>query len=286
MMREDYISYQGKKIWFAVYGEALQKTPLLVVHGGPGFMTMPEVVSDFSDERPVYFYDQLGSGNSDRADDKNDYSLEYFVSELDAVIQSLGLTEVILMGFSWGCGLIAAYMLDKQPQFVKALILSAPFLSTPLWEICASENIAQLPPPIQKILAAGETSPEHGEDYEMATGAYYGKFLCQLDPWPDSLNRAFGQLNLDVYMTMWGISEFSVSGKLKQFDLMPRLHEITVPVLLTCGDTDEAGVKMVKDFQLVLPRGAMAVLPNSTHMHHLELPLIYQTIVREFLKDK
>ena len=285
-MREDYISYQGKKIWYSVYGEALQQTPLLVVHGVPGFLSIPDVLADFSDDRPVYFYDQLGSGNSDRADDKNDYSLEYFVSELNAVIQGLQLREVILLGLSWGCGLICAYMLDKQPQLVTALILSAPYLSTPLWEECAMENISSLPETMQKIIVEAEKNQEFGADYEIATGVYYGKYLCRLDPWPDSVMASFGKLNMDVYLTMWGPSEFTVNGKLKQFDLMPRLHEIPVPVLLTCGDNDEAGVKMVKDFQMAFPLGSMAVIPGAAHLHHIEQPLIYKTIVSEFLKDK
>lgn len=285
-MREDYISYQGKKIWYSVYGEESQQTPLLVVHGGPGFLSIPDVISDFSDDRPVYFYDQLGSGNSEKADSKNDYSLEYFVSELDAMIQGLQLSEVILLGLSWGCGLSAAYMLDKKPQFVKALILSAPYLSTPLWEECAMENISNLPETMQKIIIEAEKNQEFGADYETASEAYYGKYLCRLDPWPDSVMDSFGKLNMDVYLTMWGPSEFSVNGKLKQFDLMPRLHEIPVPVLLTCGDSDEAGVKMVKDFQMAFPQGSMAVIPSSAHLHHIEQPEIYKTIVSEFLKDK
>ncbi|WP_303867809.1 proline iminopeptidase-family hydrolase [Acetobacterium wieringae] len=285
-MREDYITYQDKKIWYSVYGEASHKTPLLVVHGGPGFVSIPDVIADFSDDRPVYFYDQLGSGNSDRADDKNDYSVAYFVAELDAVIQGLALREVILLGLSWGCGLIAAYMLEKQPPFVKALILSAPYLSTPLWEECAMENISNLPEAIQKIIVDAEKNQDFNEAYEQATEAYYANYLCRLNPWPDSVTASFGKLNMDVYLTMWGPSEFTVNGKLKHFDLMPRLHEIEVPVLLTCGDHDEAGVKMVKDFQMAFPLGSMAVIPSSAHLHHIEQPLIYKTIVSAFLKDK
>lgn len=285
-MREDYINYQGKKIWYSVYGEASQQTPLLVVHGGPGFLSIPDTIADFSEGRPVYFYDQLGSGKSEKANDHDDYSLPYFVSELDAVIQGLQLSEVILLGLSWGCGLIAAYMLDKRPQFVKALILSAPYLSTPLWEECAMENISNLPEVIQKIIVEAEKNQEFGEAYEKAAEVYYGNYLCRLDPWPDSVMDSFGKLNMDVYLTMWGPSEFSVNGKLKRFDLMPRLHEIPVPVLLTCGDNDEAGVKMVKDFQMEFPQGSMAVIPSSAHLHHIEQPVIYKTIVGEFLKDK
>ena len=285
-MREDYINYQGKKIWYSVYGEALQQTPLLVVHGGPGFLSIPDVIADFSDDRPVYFYDQLGGGKSEKADNQDDYCLEYFVSELDAVIQGLQLSEVILLGLSWGCGLSVAYMLDKNPQFVKALILSAPYLSTPLWEECAMENISSLPETMQKIIIEAEKKQEFGADYEIAAEAYAKKYLCRLEPWPESVMESFGKLSMDVYLPMWGPSEFTVNGKLKQFDLMPRLHEILVPVLLTCGDNDEAGVKMVKDFQMAFPQGSLAVIPSSAHLHHIEQPVIYKTIVKAFLSDK
>lgn len=285
-MREDYINYQGKKIWYSVYGEESQKTPLLVVHGGPGFLSIPDVIADFSDDRPVYFYDQLGGGKSEKADNQDDYCLEYFVSELDAVIQGLQLSEVILLGLSWGCGLSVAYMLDKNPQFVKALILSAPYLSTPLWEECAMENISSLPETMQKIIIEAEKKQEFGADYETAAEAYAKKYLCRLEPWPESVMESFGKLSMDVYLPMWGPSEFTVNGKLKQFDLMPRLHEILVPVLLTCGDNDEAGVKMVKDFQMAFPQGSLAVIPSSAHLHHIEQPVIYKTIVKAFLSDK
>ena len=40
-MQEGFIDIEGKKIWYSVYGKELKKTPVLVVHGGPGFLSMP-----------------------------------------------------------------------------------------------------------------------------------------------------------------------------------------------------------------------------------------------------
>ncbi len=87
------------------------------------------------------------------------------------------------------------------------------------------------------------------------------------------------KMNTDVYMRMWGPSEFTVTGSLKHFDLYPRLREIDVPVLLTCGDMDEAHVKTVKDFQDGFANACMAVIPDATHMHHIERPEIYKAAV-------
>ena len=43
-MREDLINTAGGKIWYSVYGEDKKSIPLLVLHGGPGFLSMPEVM--------------------------------------------------------------------------------------------------------------------------------------------------------------------------------------------------------------------------------------------------
>jgi proline iminopeptidase len=54
-MSEGFVKTKAGKVWYSVCGEGTSGTPMLVVHGGPGFMTMPQVVSDFAAGRPVYF---------------------------------------------------------------------------------------------------------------------------------------------------------------------------------------------------------------------------------------
>ncbi len=283
-MKERYISTDNGKIWSCVYGEDEKGVPLLVVHGGPGFLSMPQTISDLSVDRPVYFYDQLGCGRSDRASDDSLYSLETYTEELDAVRKELGLTDVVLVGFSWGCGLICSYILEKGPEGVKGLILSGPLLSSPIWEMDQRGNIAALSDSAIAAIGIGERDREYGEAYSEAVTEYYRKFLCNLDPWPDYLVNSMESMNVDVYIKMWGPSEFTVTGSLKQFDLYPRLKEIDVPVLLTCGDSDEAHVKSVKDFQEAFGNACMAVIPDATHMHHIERPEIYKISVGWFLK--
>jgi len=62
-MPEGILETANGKIWYSVYGESQQKTPILVLHGGPGFMSMSEGLEPLWEDRPVYFYDQLGCGN-------------------------------------------------------------------------------------------------------------------------------------------------------------------------------------------------------------------------------
>ena len=284
-MREGFIATPNGKIWYSVYGEEQAKTPLLAIHGGPGFLSMTDGMEELWRGRPVFFYDQLGCGRSDRAADADFYSVANYVSELKTVRAALGLKEVVLMGFSWGCALACAYLLAERPAGVKGVVLCAPYLSTPLWDADQRKNIALMPPTIRMAIENGEATGDYGEDYQAAMMAYYERHICALSPWPDSLQAAMGLMNEEVYHAMWGPSEFTITGKLKEFDLTPRLDEITQPVLLTCGDRDEAGVKTVKDFQLAFPNARMAVIPQAAHLHQTERPAIFTAVVQDFLRD-
>lgn len=283
-MKERFIPTDNGKIWSCVYGEEKKGTPLLIVHGGPGFLSMPQTVSDLSDERPVYFYDQLGCGRSDRASNDELYSLKTYTEELTVVRDELGLSDVILIGFSGGCGLVCSYLLDKGTKGVRGLILSGPLLSSPMWERDQRMNINDLSDSAIATIENGGRDREYGNEYGEAVTEYYRRFVCNLDPWPDYLVDSMEKMNMGVYIRMWGPSEFTVTGNLKNFDLYPRLGEIDVPVLLTCGDRDEAHVKTVKDFQEAFGNACMAVIPDATHMHHIERPEIYRTVVNRFLR--
>jgi proline iminopeptidase len=283
-MRDGFISIKGNNIWYSVYGEDKKAVPLLIVHGGPGFLSMPQVVNEFASDRPVYFYDQLGCGKSAQASDKSFYTGEYYVNELSEVRHKLGLDSVYLMGFSWGTALICSYLLDKNPAGVQGLILCGPLLSTARWYTDQRENIALLPESIRQAIEDGERKADYGEQYQAAMLAYYRKHVCRLESWPDFLNEALAKLNMDVYLTLWGPSEFTVTGTLRDLDLIPELHRIKQPVLLVCGDRDEAGVKTVKDYQMAFPDAAMAVIPQASHLHQLEQPDIFKVIVNRFLE--
>ncbi|TXT51475.1 MAG: proline iminopeptidase [Spirochaetes bacterium] len=284
-MRESYLHVKDKKIWYSVYGEAMPGIPLLVIHGGPGFLSMPEVVSDLSEDRPVYFYDQYGCGNSERAENPLEYSAAYYVEELAEVRAALGLDTVILMGFSWGTALACLYAIKHGCGGIRGLVLCGPFLSTALWDTDQRANIALMPLVVKEAIVEGESKGDYGDSYQAAMMEYYRRHVCRLEPWPDSLQKAFSQLNPEVYTSLWGPSEFTITGALRSLDLVPRLGEIPAPVLLVCGDQDEADPRTVKKYQLAFPDAKMAVIPGASHLHHMERPDLYKLIVQDFLKE-
>jgi proline iminopeptidase len=283
-MKEILIEGPGGELWAGVFGEERPGIPLLVIHGGPGFLSLTEEVSELSRRRPVYFYDQLGCGRSSRPADPGDYTVEYYVRELAAVREILGLTEVHLLGHSWGAMLAAEYLLRENPDGVRSLVLAGPLLSAPRWAADQRRHLARMPREVRRAVRTAEKTGDYGPDYQEAMMTYYRKHVCRLDPWPGYLLEAFGRMNLEIYGRMWGESEFTVTGTLKDADLTGRLGEIPIPVLLVCGEHDEAPPETVSEFRDRFPDSSLAVIPGASHTPMLEKPESFRAAVNTFLK--
>ncbi len=128
--QEGYIPVPGGQVWYSITGTG-PEIPLLALHGGPGLgSSYLEPLTVLADERPVILYDQLGGGKSERPDDLSLWVLDRFVEELRQVRAALGLTEVHLLGQSWGTILAVEYALTRPPGLV-SLVLAGPVLSVP-----------------------------------------------------------------------------------------------------------------------------------------------------------
>jgi len=287
-VREGFVEVTGGKVWYRMAGAGRPGIPLLVLHGGPGAPhDYLESLAVLADERPVVFYDQLGCGNSERPEDVSLWNVERFVEELGQVRAALGLKQVHILGQSWGTMLATDYMLSgpEEPEGVISLIFSAPALSTARWARDTRELVAALPEDSRGAIEQSEATGDFAaESYQAAMLSFYRKHLCRLDPWPDSMQRTFEKMGTLVYETMWGPSEFTITGSLRGYDRVDRLKEITVPVLFTCGRHDEATPAATEYYHRHLPGSEMVVIEEAAHMHHLEKPEEYFKAVRAFLR--
>ena len=108
--------------------------PILVLHGGPGvpsdYLLPLRTVVPY---RAMVFYDQLGCGRSPGPDNKEAYSIEASLDDLELVIKKSGLTRFHLYGQSFGGILAFEYMRrmaerndDNAPQCLSAILSSTP----------------------------------------------------------------------------------------------------------------------------------------------------------------
>ena len=283
MIREGHIPVPGGRVWYKIVGSG-DTIPLLVLHGGPGFPhNYLKPLESLSDERPVVFYDQLGCGNSDRPEDPNLWHTERFVEELAKVRQSLNLEQAHILGHSWGSMLATDYALTK-PEGIMSLILASPCLSIPRWLEDVGTYRKQLPADVQEVLDRNELAgTTESEEYEEAVMEFYRIHLCRMDPWPEVLEQTMVGAGLQVYHTMWGPSEFFMTGNLADYDRTSRVGELVVPTLFTCGRYDEASPDATAWYQSLIPQAEIAIFENSSHTPHLEERELYLQVVREFL---
>jgi proline iminopeptidase len=82
---------------------------------------------------------------------------------------------------------------------------------------------------------------------------------------------------------MWGPSEFTATGTLKNFDATEWIKGITVPTLFLAGEFDEATPSSTEMFSKMVPGAEFTVIPNSAHATENDNPEALLKTVREFL---
>ena len=283
-MSEGYINVPGGRVWYYDIGGGAG-TPLLCLHGGPGSTHhYLEPLEALADHRRVIFYDQLGSGQSDRPDNHALWVIDRFVEELAQVRAALGLDNVHLFGSSWGGILALQYALDRKAE-LQSLILCGSPASMPRWIADCEELLRQQPAEVVKVIRQHEASGFTAcPEYQAAILSFYREHFCRLDPWPTCLERTFAEFGHEVYGTMNGPSEFSVTGSLRTWDVMDRLGEIMAPALLVAGRYDECRPDHLADMHRRMPRSQLAIIENASHLCFAEQPAEFTTLVNSFLE--
>ena len=284
---EGYIEVPGGRVWYralAPVGEQTDATPLLCLHGGPGFTHYYlEPLEALAEHRRVIFYDQLGCGRSDRPDDVTLWTVDRFVDELAQVRTALGLTKLHLFGSSWGGMLAMQYVLDRRPDLESLTLCGSP-ASMIRWVSDCDELLAEEPAEARRVIreheAAGFTDcPE----YAAAILGFYRKHVCRLDPWPVGLERSFAEVGNQVYNTMNGPSEFTVSGTLKTWDIMDRLPEIRIPTLLVGGRYDECTPGHLEEMHRRIVGSQLVIIEDASHLCFAEKPAEFNQVINSFL---
>jgi proline iminopeptidase len=282
---EGFIEVEGGKIWYRIDGDG-EKTPLLLLHGGPGSSSFYlEPLKELSEDRPVIFIDQLGCGRSTRITDTTLMTIEKNVEQLEQVRKALKLDRFYLYGHSWGTMLGIDYYL-KYPKGIQALIFASPLFSTKIWTQDADTLISKLSKEDQLAIRTSEKQKNYtSESYQNAVNAFYKAYLRrseQSQSQKDSSDLFFGE---KIYAFMWGPSEFTATGNLLNYDRIKDLPKIKVPTLLTAGEFDEARPSSVKYFQSLIPGSQFKLIPHAGHVTMDDNVKENNQVLRDFLRQ-
>lgn len=281
---EGTISVPGGKVWFKRVGAGPGR-PLLVVHGGPG---VPHnyllALQRLAGEREVIFWDQLGCGNSECPSDTGLWTMDRSVAEMDAVINALDLERFHLFGNSWGGMLAQQYVLDV-PSTAVSLTISNSIASIPEFSGMVARLKRDLDPATQAAIdrheSAGTTS---SPEYQDAIRTWNETYLCRVRPWPDELQDAFARMGIKIFTTMFGPSDFHIVGTVRDWDVVDRLTEISLPTLVVAGRYDECAHEHMWEMHQRIKDSRFELFEASSHMPFIEEPQRFDEVVRDFLR--
>ncbi|MCL2549254.1 MAG: alpha/beta fold hydrolase, partial [Symbiobacteriaceae bacterium] len=115
-IREGFMPFLGYQTYYCIIGDLKSgKTPLLALHGGPGGKSerLRNLEPQVESGRALVLYDQIGGGKSAiEGSHKELWNSAIWIQELIALRQHLDLTEIHLMGQSWGGMLALQYVIE------------------------------------------------------------------------------------------------------------------------------------------------------------------------------
>jgi len=250
----------GLTLSYEDYG---QGTPILLLHGFPlsGAMWQPQISALKTDFRLI-IPDLRGFGQSEAP--IGPYLMETFAADLVALLDSLGLEQVVLGGLSMG-GYIALAFLRHYPARVQALILADTRATPDTTEIKANrEANAQLvelhgPSTIVPKMLPGLLSP-----------------------------KAAPEMQTQISRLMMENKPQGIAGALRGMALRPDssdlLAKIKVPTLVLGGAEDSLSPPAeLKQLQQAIPGSELAIIPNAGHLANVENPTAFNAALRAFL---
>ncbi|WP_189362176.1 proline iminopeptidase-family hydrolase [Algibacter mikhailovii] len=263
--KQGLIAVKGGKIWYGIMGEG-DKTPILCLHGGPGGTSRSYYnLSEISNKHPVIFFDQLGSGLSDHHQDTTLLKVDLFVEQVKAIKSELKLNEFYLLGSSWGAALALEYY-KHYPKGIKGIIFNSPYFSTPIWTNDAAVLISKLPDSIQNAIYIAEKDSVFNTSSYIAADSYFAsKHGRRKEFIKHPYDTLISKRNNFIYNYMWGPSEFTATGTLKNYDNVESLKKVTIPALFTTGEFDEARPETVKSLSKLIEGATFVSIPDAGH---------------------
>jgi len=112
---------------FEIWGKPTAEFPVVVVNGGPGlshkYMIQNDVWQKLAARRQIVFYDQRGTGKSQRIQSGASQEIEAQLADLEAVRAHFGFQKIDIVGDSFGGFLAMAYA-SAHPERIHKMILS------------------------------------------------------------------------------------------------------------------------------------------------------------------
>jgi proline iminopeptidase len=281
-----FVVVNGHRFWYRITG---QGRPLLLIPGGPGsshtyfYPSLERLADSFQ----LIFFDAFGRGQSDRAKNPSEYSLNRDIDDIEGLRKALGLGQIAVYGHSYG-GLVAQGYALRYPQSLSRLILANTCHSAEMWQKGGNDNwnneiqnqYPEVWAELQQLRAKGSLSCD--PTYQKVQGRVTLSLLYFYDPSNSNLTV---DTNLEVFCQIAGPDAGIVlGGDLASVDFRGQLRGIKVPTLVLAGRFDRVGIPRYSvQFRTFMPQAQFVMFEKSGHLPFVEEPELHDSIVRAFL---
>lgn len=313
-----YVKYSPPNITRKKGAESKAPYPVVMINGGPGMSheyDLPYRVLACSDSRrEVIFYDQGGTGRSglpENATLDDGYSfltnIDYLaLEELPTLLIHLGFdtNKFHLIGESFGSQIAMKFATSDAKSSDKiqelqdnlvSLVFSGPIPSMPEYRKEAWDpekgTIGRMPKHFRdRYNAIVKEKNFESEEFEEMETVLLTQFIYRSGVLPDCAAVSLGSQNKEIYMAMFGVSEFTSfppTATLSDFDVFPQLHRIAdakIPTLITSGEYDTVRPQTAaKIHAKYLPSiSEWVLIKNSGHTTILDEPGVLLDSIIDF----
>lgn len=263
-LKMPHLSISGLDIHYKEKGEGF---PVALIHGYTGNLRNWALqVRVLAQRYRTISPDLRGHGLSVKPTRREDYSLEFFASDVCGLLHALALSECYLVGHSMG-GMVAQEFILRHPDMVRALVLV--------------DTAADAPQgmPWQERARLMDLARTQGMDvvFEEMLRSPLGSHLAEDNPqFIDLWREQFLMTSLEAYL-------YCGQAIANRRPLLDQLSQIRVPTLIICGELDEPFLAPSRRMHQRVADSELVVIPGAGHTPTLEKPFEFNQALLSFL---
>ncbi len=263
--RSRFIQFEGRRLHYLEWGTP-DRQPFLMLHGfGRSAHTFAPIAAHFAGEYHVIAMDLRGHGESDWHP-KAAYTIEDCVKDVEALVEQLGLRNMVLTGNSMGGRLVQVFAAQHPDRVAKLIV----------------EDVGpERPAEIGNALAERVRREREG----WASEDELLESLRRSSRLPEALHLVrvrHETTRLPNGRIAWKFDPDFVKG-LVPTEIWQYVRRIKAPALYVIGANSNIVPPETREALRRLPNVEVVVLPDAGHYPHQDTPLVYVAVMKAFL---
>lgn len=273
-------SFDGTELSVQEAGEG----PLVLLANGLGgtWRAWAPFLDRFATSHRVASWDYRGLYGSGPPASPDAVRMEDHVHDLGVVLDDLGVSPAVVVGWSMGVQVAVQAALDL-PQRVAALVLVSGAPGDPLAGVLHTPLARVVVPPLTHVVEQGAVPFGAALRALVATGRAPQVLRALGVVAPGCDLQVFGALARDFAGLDWRVYMRTLRS-LAAHDAWPRLPDLRLPVLVVGGTRDAfLPQRTIEATAAAIPGAELVLVPGATHYLPVEYPAELDASIRRFL---